>query len=50
MSDDQTDLYDQSLPDGEPGSEGQLLKYVLVGVLVMLLYGVVTLLLAAGGA
>lgn len=48
MSDDQKDLYDQSLPDGDPGREGWLLKFVIAGVLVMLLYGVATLFLAAG--
>jgi hypothetical protein len=48
MSDDEKDLFDQSLPGGDPGREGWLLKFVLAGVLVMLLYGVVTLFLAAG--
>lgn len=48
MSDDEKDLFDQSLPGGDPGREGWLLKFVLAGVFVMLLYGVVTLFLAAG--
>lgn len=48
MSDDEENLYDQTLPGDDPGDEGRLLKYVLVGVLVMMLYGVVTLLLAVG--
>lgn len=47
MSDDQEDLYDQSLPGGDPGREGWLLKFVIAGVLFMLLYGLTTLLLAA---
>jgi len=48
MSDDEEDLYDVSLPGGDPGREGWMLKFVIAGVVVMLLYGVVTLLLAAG--
>lgn len=48
MSDDEKNLYDQALPGDESREEGKLLKYVLVGVLAMFLYGVVTLLLAAG--
>jgi hypothetical protein len=50
MSDDQEDLQNQRLPDGDPSSEGWLLKFVVAGVLVMLLYGIVTLFVAAGTA
>ena len=49
MSDDQDDLYDESLPGETPQEEGRLLKYVIVGVLAILLYGVVTLVLTAQG-
>ena len=47
MSDDQDDLYDQRLPGNEPDKEGRLLKYIIVGVLAILLYGAVTLFIAA---
>lgn len=47
MSDDQDPLYDQSLPGTDPDDEGRLLKYIVLGVLAILLYGGVTLLLAA---
>ncbi|AEN05060.1 hypothetical protein Halar_1314 [halophilic archaeon DL31] len=47
MSDDQDTLHDQSLPGSDPDKEGRLLNYVIVGVLAILLYGGVTLLLAA---
>jgi hypothetical protein len=49
MSEDQDDLYDESLPGESPQEEGRLLKYVVVGVLAILLYAVVTLVLAALG-
>jgi len=49
MSDDD-DLYDESLPGGEPGKEGRLLKFVVLVVLVMLAYGTVTIFLAASNA
>lgn len=50
MSDDQTDLYDDGLADDGPDGEGWLLKFIIAGVIVMLLYGIVTLFVAAGGA
>jgi putative flippase GtrA len=49
MSDEQDDLYDESLPGESPQEEGRLLKYIIVGVLAILLYAAVTLVLTAQG-
>lgn len=47
MSDNGDELYDEGLPGEEPGEEGRLLKYILLGVVAILLYAAVTLFLAA---
>lgn len=49
MSDDQDELYDESLPGDSPDEEGRLLKYVILGVLAILIYAIVTLFLTAQG-
>lgn len=48
MSGDDDDLYDGSLPEGEtPTEDGRVLKFVIAAVLVILVYALVTILLAA---
>jgi len=49
MSEDQDDLYDETLPGESPEEEGRLLKYVVLIVLAILVYAVVTLILTAQG-
>ena len=48
MSEDEGELYDDGLPEGEtPTEDGRVLKFVIVAVLLILLYAVATILLAA---
>lgn len=48
MSEDDGDLYDDSLPKGEtPEENGLVLKFIVAAVLVILVYGVATILIAA---
>jgi len=49
MSDDEDGLYDESLPGEQASEDGRLLRYIVLGVLAILLYAVVTLFLAATG-
>lgn len=48
MSADDDDSYDGSLPEGEtPTEDGRVLKFVIVAVLVILVYALVTIVIAA---
>lgn len=50
MSGDEDDLYDDSLPEGEtPTEDGRVLKFVIAAVLVILVYAVVVIVMAASG-
>lgn len=48
MSED-GDLYDDSLPSDKPAEEGNLLRYVIIGVAAILVYAVVVIVMAVGG-
>jgi hypothetical protein len=48
MSEEDGDLYDDGLPEGEtPDEDGMVLKFIVGAVLLILLYAVATILLAA---
>ncbi|WP_154018498.1 hypothetical protein [Halolamina rubra] len=48
MSEEDGDLYDDGLPEGEsPEEDGLVLKFIIAAVLLILLYAVATILLAA---
>ncbi|MFW5939064.1 MAG: hypothetical protein ACOCSD_06845 [Halolamina sp.] len=48
MSGDDDELYDDSLPEGEsPDEDGLVLKFVIAAVLLILVYALVTIVLAA---
>lgn len=50
MSGNDDELYDGSLPEGEtPTEDGRVLKFVIAAVLVILVYALVVIVLAANG-
>ncbi|GAB7094916.1 hypothetical protein JCM30237_20690 [Halolamina litorea] len=48
MSEDDGELYDDSLPEGEtPTEDGRVLKFVIAAVLLVLVYALVVIVMAA---